>query len=143
MDIETRLAGLDWPALDASLCEHGFAKTPPVLTPEECAALIAMYGERERFRSRVDMERFRFGVGDYQYFAAPLPPMVQALRAHAYPPLAAIANRWEEALGSRRRHPPTLTQLQAECRRQGQTKPTPLLLHYEAGGYNCLHQDIY
>jgi hypothetical protein len=102
-----------------------------------------MYGERERFRSRVEMERFRFGIGDYQYFAAPLPPLVEALRVHAYPPLAAIANRWEEALGTRTRHPATLAELRAVCRRHGQTKPTPLLLHYEAGGYNCLHQDIY
>jgi hypothetical protein len=89
------------------------------------------------------MERFRFGAGDYQYFAAPLPPLVEDLRVHAYPPLAAIANRWEEALGSRARHPPALAGLLAVCRQHGQTKPTPLLLHYEAGGYNCLHQDLY
>jgi hypothetical protein len=89
------------------------------------------------------MERFRFGAGDYQYFAAPLPELVSELRVHAYPPLAAIANRWEEALGTRTRHPATLEEMQALCRRHGQTKPTPLLLHYEAGGYNCLHQDLY
>src|SRR5207244_4901153 len=129
MEIETRLAALDWPAIEQSLWQHGYAKTPPLLTPDECAALIAMYPERERFRSRVEMERFRFGVGDYQYFAAPLPPLVQALRVHAYPPLSAIANRWEEALGSRARHPATLRELQTVCRRHGQTKPTPLLLH--------------
>ena len=143
MDVEARLAALDWAAIEASLWERGYAKTPAMLTPDECAALIAMYGERDRFRSRVVMERFRFGVGDYQYFAAPLPPLVQALRVHAFPPLAAIANRWDQALGSRARHPATLAGLQAVCRRHGQTKPTPLLLHYEAGGYNCLHQDIY
>jgi len=141
--IGARLAALDWTAIEQSLWRHGYAKTPPVLTPEECAALIAMYGERERFRSRVEMERFRFGVGDYQYFAAPLPPLVEALRVHAYPPLAAIANRWEDALGTRTHHPATLARMQALCRRHGQTKPTPLLLHYEAGGYNCLHQDLY
>src|SRR5438876_11823152 len=143
MDVAERLAKLDWEAIETSLWRHGYAKTPVVLTPEECAGLIAMYGERERFRSRVEMERFRFGVGDYQYFAAPLPPLVQTMRLHAYPPLAEIANRWEEALGSRARHPATLADLQAVCRRHGQTKPTPLLLHYEAGGYNCLHQDLY
>src|SRR5918996_4005224 len=143
MDIEARVAALDWQAIEASLWEHGYAKTAAVLTPQECADLIAMYGERERFRSRVEMERFRFGVGDYQYFAAPLPPLVQAMRVHTYPPLAAIANRWEEALGGSLRHPPALAALHAKCRAQGQTKPTPLLLHYEAGGYNCLHQDIY
>ena len=143
MDVAERLEALDWKAIEESLWQHGFAKTPPVLTADECAGLIAMYGERERFRSRVEMERFRFGVGDYQYFANPLPPVVDALRVHAYPTLAAIANRWAEALASRTKYPATLRELQALCRRHGQTKPTPLLLHYEAGGYNCLHQDIY
>jgi hypothetical protein len=143
MDIASRLGALDWGALGASLDRAGFARAPAVVTPEECEALIAMYGERARFRSRVEMARFRFGVGDYQYFAAPLPPLVQELREHAYPPLAAIANRWEAALGSRTRHPDTLAALQAVCRASGQVKPTPLLLHYEAGGYNCLHQDLY
>jgi hypothetical protein len=143
MDVASRLAALDWTALEHSLWEHGYAKTPPVLTADECAELVALYPERARFRSRVEMARFRFGVGDYQYFAAPLPALVQDLRVHAYAPLAAIANRWEEALGSRTRHPATLAGLQALCRRHGQTKPTPLLLHYETGGYNCLHQDIY
>ena len=100
-DIGARLGALDWEAIETSLWRHGYAKTPAVLTPEDCTELIALYGDRTRFRSRVEMERFRFGVGDYQYFAAPLPPLVQALRVHAYPPLAAIANRWEEALGSR------------------------------------------
>ena len=143
MDIAERLGGLDWAAMEESLWRYGYAKTPSVLTPDECAELIAMYGERERFRSRVEMERFRFGVGDYQYFANPLPAVVEALRVHAYPPLAVIANRWEEKLGARTRHPATLAHLQDVCREHGQTKPTPLLLHYEAGGYNCLHQDLY
>jgi hypothetical protein len=143
MEIAGRLAALDWEALERSLWERGYARTPPVLTEDECAALIAMYGDRARFRSRVEMERFRFGVGDYQYFADPLPALVQDVRTHAYPPLAAIANRWEAALGAKPRHPTTLAGLQAICRRHGQTKPTPLLLHYEAGGYNCLHQDVY
>jgi len=114
-----------------------------VLSAEECAGLIALYPDDRRFRSRIDMARFRFGVGDYKYFAAPLPPVVADLRQHAYPPLAAIANRWMEALGSRDRYPDELEGLLARCRRAGQTKPTPLLLHYEAGGYNCLHRDLY
>jgi uncharacterized protein len=143
MDVEERLAALDWDGIERSLWGYGYARTAPVLTADECAELIAMYGERERFRSRVEMARFRFGVGDYQYFAAPLPPLVEALRVHAYPPLAGIANRWEEALGTVTRHPTTLAKLAALCRQRGQTKPTPLLLHYEAGGYNCLHQDVY
>ena len=143
MEIADRLRALDWAALEESLARQGYAKTPPVLTPDECAALVTMYGERARFRSRVEMEHHRFGVGDYQYFAAPLPPLVQELREHAYPSLVTIANRWEVALGRAVRHPATLAELHSVCREHGQTKPTPLLLHYEAGGYNCLHQDLY
>jgi hypothetical protein len=138
-----RLAGLDWSAIERSLDDLGHARTPTILTPEECEALIALYGDDRHFRSRVDMARYRFGLGDYKYFATPLPPLVQALRQHAYPPLAAVANRWEAALGSGRRYPADLAGLLAQCARAGQTKPTPLLLHYEAGGYNCLHQDVY
>ena len=86
-----RAVARDWSEIERSLWAWGYAKTAPVLTPEECAALVAMYGDEARFRSQVDMARYRFGVGDYKYFAAPLPPLVQALRTHAYPPLAAIA----------------------------------------------------
>jgi len=143
MTIADRLAKLDWEAIEQSLGEWGYAHTPRVLSGDECTGLIALYGEESRFRSRVDMARYRFGIGDYKYFAHPLPPLVAELRAHAYPPLARIANRWEKALGGRRRYPDDLPGLLAVCRRAGQTKPTPLLLHYEAGGYNCLHQDLY
>ena len=129
--------------MERSLWEHGYAKTPPVLTPDECNQLIALYPDAARFRSRVDMARFRFGVGEYKYFAAPLPPLVEELRVHAYPPLAAIANQWEVALDTAVLHPTELGALLARCRKKGQTKPTPLLLHYETGGYNCLHQDLY
>jgi hypothetical protein len=142
-DVAARLADLDWGAIERSLWDFGYARTPAVLTPEECEELIAMYGDDARFRSRIDMARYRFGVGDYKYFAAPLPPLVQALRRSAYPPLAAIANQWEVALDTATLHPPTLDALLDRCHRRGQTKPTPLLLHYEAGGYNCLHQDLY
>ena len=89
------------------------------------------------------MARYRFGVGEYRYFSEPLPSNVQAMRESAYPPLAAIANRWEAALKTRVRHPPNLAGLQALCARRGQKKPTPLLLRYDTGGYNCLHQDLY
>jgi hypothetical protein len=143
MDIPDRVAALDWKGIEASLWEWGYARTPPVLTPGECAELIGLYADDSRFRSRIDMVRYRFGVGDYKYFAHPLPPLVTELRVRAYPPLAAVANRWQEALGARQRYPGELAQLLARCRRGGQTKPTPLLLHYEAGGYNCLHRDLY
>src|SRR5213592_3470449 len=119
-DIAARLADLDWTAIERSLWEHGYAKTPPVLTPDECAELAAMYGDEARFRSTVDMARYRFGVGEYKYFAAPLPPLVDALRHAAYPPLAAIANQWEAALDTATAHPPTLDGLRAVCHRRGQ-----------------------
>jgi hypothetical protein len=141
--IAERLGRLDWKEIEASLWERGYARTPPVLSPAECAELTALYADDGRFRSRIDMARYRFGVGDYKYFADPLPSLVAALRQHAYPPLAATANRWQEALGARERYPVDLAGLLARCRRAGQTKPTPLLLHYEAGGYNCLHRDLY
>ncbi len=143
MSIRERLARLDWTAIEAALGAWGYAKAGPLLTPEECAALVALYADDRRFRSRIDMARYRFGVGDYQYFAEPLPPLVAALRRHAYPPLAGVANRWMEALGARARYPDELPDLIARCHQAGQTKPTPLLLHYEAGGYNCLHRDLY
>jgi uncharacterized protein len=142
-EIATRLAALDWGRIQRDLWARGYAETDPVLTPEECADLIGLYADDHHFRHRVEMARHRFGEGDYKYFAAPLPPVVQALRAEAYPPLAAIANRWSEALSVADRYPPTLDGFLAACHARGQTRPTPLLLHYEAGGYNCLHQDLY
>ena len=143
LSIIERLARLDWEALERSLWDWGWAKTPAILTPKECADLVDLYPDGRRFRSRVDMARFRFGLGEYKYFADPLPPVVEALRQHAYPPLAAIANRWERALGRQTRHPGDLDSLLARCAERGQTKPTPLILQYGAGGYNCLHQDLY
>jgi uncharacterized protein len=143
MEIRGRLEQLDWQVIAQQLWDFGYAKTPPVLQPEECRELIALYTDKSRFRSRIDMARYRFGEGEYQYFAEPLPALVQDLRHDAYPPLAGIANRWMEALGASERYPLDLSGLLARCRAQGQTKPTPLLLRYETGGYNCLHQDIY
>ena len=141
--IAERLARLDWAAIGASLDEWGHARTPALLTPAECAELRALFADDARFRSRVDMARYRFGVGEYKYFADPLPATVRELREHAYSPLAAVANRWEAALKTRVRHPADLAPLLALCARRGQKRPTPLLLRYDAGGYNCLHQDIY
>lgn len=143
MTVKERLARLDWSALEQSLWERGYAKTPAMLTAKECSDLTALYTDDTKFRSRVDMARYRFGIGAYKYFADPLPPLVQTLRTHLYPPLAAIANRWREALRLPQQYPADLSTLLAQCRQHGQTKPTPLLLRYEAGGYNCLHQDLY
>ena len=141
--VEERLTALDWEDIERSLWAWGYARTPALLTPAQCAELIALYPDDTRFRSRIDMERYRFGVGDYKYFGHPLPPLVAELRTRLYPALAGVANRWEQALGTRLRYPLELERLLAQCRRAGQTRPTPLLLHYEAGGYNCLHQDLY
>ena len=141
--VARRLAGLDWAAVERALDEWGWARTPPLLTPAECDELIALYDVDARFRGRVDMERHRFGRGEYKYFAEPLPPVVAALRAHAYARLAPIAARWEAALGRRVSYPDALPAFLATCARRGQHKPTPLLLRYHEDGYNCLHQDLY
>lgn len=135
---------LDWDAMGRSLDERGYAAAPaPVLTADECRELTALYDDDRRFRSRIDMARFRFGEGEYKYFTNPLPPIVHELRRRLYPPLAAIANRWMERLGEDERYPASLDAFLKRCAARGQTKPTPLLLRYEAGGYNCLHQDVY
>jgi hypothetical protein len=143
MAIQERLAQLDWKAIEASLWQRGYAKTDPLVTSEECEAMIALFHKDEYFRSRIEMRRFRFGEGEYKYFNYPLPPLVQSLRADAYPALARIANAWSSALGETDKFPVSHDELLKICGRHGQTKPTPLLLRYTTGGYNCLHQDLY
>jgi hypothetical protein len=143
LSIESRINGLPWTVLQQSLAESGYAVTPQVLTPGECVELRNLYGQEQLFRSRVIMERLRFGRGDYKYFANPLPAIMSELRAHAYPHLADVANRWAEELGEPERFPPEHAAFLERCHRAGQTRPTPLLLHYEQDGFNCLHQDIY
>jgi hypothetical protein len=138
-----RIAALDWPALGAALDAQGCATIGPLLTPEECAALAALYTEEPPFRSRVIMARHGFGRGEYKYFAYPLPELVAALRAALYPPLAALANRWQEVLGREQRYPPDHAGYLTHCHAAGQVRPTPLLLQYGPGDYNCLHQDLY
>jgi len=141
--VAARVAALDWPRIAQDLDERGHAVTGALLTAGECAELIALYADEARFRNRVDMARHRFGEGEYKYFAEPLPPLVAALRELLYPHLAPVANRWMERLGARERFPAELAALRALCARHGQRRPTPLLLRYVAGGYNCLHQDLY
>jgi hypothetical protein len=142
-DVAARLAALDWDELGRGLDAVGHAVTPPILTAAECAALIGMYGDDRRFRSTVEMGRYRFGEGEYRYFAEPLPPLVAELRRHFFPRLAPVANRWVAALGAAERFPTDLKAWLARCAAKGQRRPTPLLLRYVAGGYNCLHQDVY
>src|SRR5256712_2006887 len=141
--IQERFARLDWEAIARSLDERGCATTPALLDAGECTALGRLWADERRFRSRIDMARLRFGVGEYRYFAAPLPPLVATLRAHLYRHLAPIANRWMETMDVAERFPPDLGAYLARCAAHGQTRPTPLLLRYTAGGYNCLHQDLY
>jgi hypothetical protein len=141
--LPVRLARLNWKALEQDLWNRGYAITDAILNRKECDELVALYPQDERFRKRIDMASRRFGLGDYKYFKYPLPRLVQSLRVRLYPRLAAVANRWMEALGARERYPPSLGEFLGRCHREGQTRPTPLLLHYEADGYNCLHQDIY
>jgi len=155
---------LDWPSIESSLDAQGFAKLPTILAPDECESLATLYQNDTLFRSRIDMARFRFGAGEYKYFTAPLPPIVQTLREDLYARLSPIANRWmarlqpatvrlqpatvrqkpdttrEKAAAA---YPATLDAFLRTCHAAGQTRPTPLLLSYVAGGYNCLHQDIY
>ncbi len=139
-----RIERLDWERIEQSLDEQGYATTPALLTAQQCESLIALYPDRERFRKKVDMTRLRFGVGEYKYFADPLPPIVAELRAAFYPRLAPIANRWSSALVvSAPPLPSDLAGYLRYCADRGQIKPTPLMLRYEAGGYNCMHQDIY
>ena len=139
-----RISALDWKSAADSLSKRGYRVTQQILSPDECASLAAMYADETLFRSRIVMERYRFGVGDYKYFDNPLPEIVVSLRTAAYPHLATVANAWAEYLGEKTPHfPEEHAAFLKICHQAGQTKPTPLLLHYEAGGYNCLHQDIY
>ena len=140
---DVAVAALDWTRLGEELDAHGCAVLRGLLCENECAALAASYGDDALFRSRIVMARHGFGRGEYKYFAAPLPELVAGLRAALYPPLAAIANRWNAALGLDARYPAEHGEFLARCHAAGQTKPTPLLLQYGAGDYNCLHQDLY
>jgi hypothetical protein len=141
--LSRRIAALDWTSIGAALENDGYARAAQVLSGEDCRALIAMYGQDERFRSRVDMARHRFGQGDYAYFAAPLPRVVAILRRELYRRLAPLANRMAEALGRPADYPRDLAAYTKLCHGAGQTRPTPLLLRYEKGGYNRLHRDLY
>lgn len=135
--------GLDWNSLQQQLDEQGYATFSPILSADQCAEFIQAYGEESLYRTTIDMKRYRFGVGEYKYFQSPLPKMLLQLREAFYPELAHAANRWLTHLGQERRYPDSLDVFLEECRQAGQTRTTPLILKYEAGGYNCLHQDLY
>ena len=131
-------------SLDAdALASRGFAVAKGLIDPAECRALAALWPEKAAFRKHIVMQRHGYGQGEYQYFTYPLPAPVERLRQALYPELARVANLWNEQLGRDRRFPPTLEGWLHECHKAGQTRPTPLLLKYGAGDYNCLHRDLY
>jgi hypothetical protein len=141
--ISQRLASLDWSAIRESLRQCGYALTPPLLTSSECAGMVNLYPSEGAFRSHIIMSRYRFGRGDYKYFDYPLPAVVQQLREHSYPYLVPLANEWNQALGLSEVFPERHSSFLDACASNGQTRATPLLLHYESGDFNCLHQDVY
>lgn len=140
---DSPVSALDWARIAADLDARGCAVIGPLLLPDECAALAALYPADAPFRSRVVMARHGFGRGEYKYFAYPLPEPIAALRTALYPPLAEIANRWNAAMTIATRYPAEHADYLERCHKAGQTKPTPLLLQYGEGDYNCLHQDLY
>lgn len=138
-----RLNGVDWTRLNADLDERGCAIVECCLSASECRELAASYDENSTFRSRVVMERHGFGRGEYRYFSYPLPATVASLREALYARLVPIANRWNEVLNTETRFPAAHADFLARCHAAAQTKPTPLLLRYGPGDFNCLHQDLY
>src|SRR5258706_13021152 len=141
--VTERIEALDWSGAEQSLSERGYAVTAPVLLAAECAELAALYNDAGRFRSHIVMGRYRFGIGDYKYFANPLPELVAELRSSAYPRLSVVAKRLAKTLGAHTPPcPPDHAAFLRICHRAGQTKPTPLMLHYDTGGYKSLNQSM-
>ena len=135
--------GVDWHAVEDALNDVGSAVLPSLLDNDACDALTALYPQDRLYRSRVVMERHGFGRGEYQYFAYPLPDLIAQLRTSLYPPLATIANRWNQAMDIDVRYPAKHADFLRRCHEAGQLRPTPLILQYGPGDYNCLHQDLY
>ena len=141
--IVTRIQSVDWDRIRRDLDSHGAAVFQQLLSYDECASLASLYSNDHLFRSRVIMARHGFGRGEYKYFAYPLPDIIDRLRSDLYPSLAPVANRWNDAMAIDVRYPETHTDFLKRCHKAGQAKPTPLLLKYSEGDYNCLHQDLY
>jgi hypothetical protein len=133
----------DWRRIAAMLDDQGWALLPGLLNDTDCSSIAALYDREEGFRSRVVMARHGFGRGEYRYFSYPLPSRIEGLRTGLYPHLAAIANGWQDKVGKETRFPDSHADYIARCHKAGQTRPTPLLLRYGPGDYNCLHQDLY
>lgn len=142
-DSTRAIANIDWAQVEQGLDARGFAMMPGLLAREACDAISTLYGNEDGFRSRIVMARHGFGKGEYKYFSYPLPPMLQSLRTDLYPDLARVANRWNMEMGIDIQYPNALRDFLDRCHAAGQIRSTPLLLKYEAGDYNCLHQDLY
>jgi uncharacterized protein len=140
---EMRVSGYDWNTLSVDLSGYGCAVIEKLLSPEECRQTASLYQEEGHFRSRIHMARHGFGKGEYRYFKYPLPDLIGGLRTALYPHLARIANDWNERMGIDQRFPGRHADFLRRCHDQGQTRPTPLLLQYVPGDFNCLHQDLY
>jgi hypothetical protein len=140
---DSHVAAFDWAAVASDLDRQGWAVLPSLLTAEQCDVVAGMYGDGPAFRSHVIMARHGFGKGEYRYFSYPLPDLVETLRTTLYPKLAPIANAWHERMGMEVRFPDTHAEFLERCHAAGQRRPTPLLLQYGPGDYNCLHQDLY
>lgn len=134
---------MEWNTISAKLNDKGYAEIPAVLSSAECKHLAGLYEDQHLYRTTINMQRYRFGKGEYKYFNYPLPLTIQSLREVLYTPLAAIANEWMQKLGTQLHFPLHHKELVEQCRDKAQTRPTPLILRYEAGGYNTLHQDLY
>ena len=143
VDVAARVDALPWPDISGELDAQGCAVLKGLLTPDECRSIAVIYPDDARFRSRIVMGRHGFGRGEYKYFSYPLPDLVAQLRPALYAHLQGIANRWNEAMGIEIRYPAVHAAFLKRCHEAGQSRPTPLLLQYEAGDYNCLHQDLY
>ncbi len=142
-DIAARIDAIDWAQVDSELDAQGCAVLKGLLSPAECRGLAALYPDDTHFRSRIVMGSHGFGRGEYKYFSYPLPDLIAELRPALYARLQGVANRWNEAMGIDIRYPDGHDAFLKRCHAAGQTRPTPLLLQYEAGDYNCLHQDLY
>ncbi|HVO88401.1 MAG TPA: 2OG-Fe(II) oxygenase [Casimicrobiaceae bacterium] len=138
-----RVSAYDWQALRNELNSHGSAVLPELLSPEECRSIATLYSDQSHFRSRIHMTRHGFGKGEYRYFRYPLPDLIEQLRTSLYPRLASIANEWNERMRIDERYPDDHASFLRLCHDAGQARPTPLLLQYVAGDFNCLHQDLY
>ncbi|ABC32239.1 uncharacterized protein conserved in bacteria [Hahella chejuensis KCTC 2396] len=141
--LSARLNSYDWQQTAHELATRGASILGGLLSEQECAALVSLYDEAELYRSKVIMARHGFGQGEYQYFRYPLPHLVSELRTQAYPYLAPVANQWNAAMNQDIRYPEAHEDFIARCHSAGQTRPTPLILKYQADDYNCLHQDLY